>query len=1198
MCIPNYCKTPKTSFSGRNNVWKTSVPHPSSGGVQDRDSDGRTRSNVTPLGKPETSRQPRQLGSSGIKSQASSFGKIRKIFAPKYQLLYTKTKCSISGKYKHEFKRVRRTAGTINRPADGKHEWTNQNPCLTEHATDKKQGGSRDFVNQSGQSTAPASVSSEERESPQRLCASADARGTPVGEAIQHTSTSSTDTSQNKAIEMENDNSGSIRRKSNQVRIQNTTDKNTANENTSGTQYFEIFNRANKNSRPGSPNVNRKTCDSNSTTRIAGVHILNFSQTKIVRKMANNTGPLNTEQVGPEKYVQNDNTKASPVKYTQKRMACRHRPGGRIFSYSDTSGITKTTAVHVEKPDIPVSGSTIWPHLGANDLHKSNRLGSENITLQSDESRSIHGRLDSEKSKQTESGRKRKNDSEFNRELGVCDKSRKITTNPNTKNHISGHDIQHRDRNSHTLKREMPKSHRTNENDIGTKNTSTKTVTTPCRENVINERTNTPGSGENENNSIISNSIHETNNSREQATAPSTSESKRNSSGDEGGSHITSTMYTVTNMVDSTTQPDAGSVAGDEITRLDANHGCLGIRVGSAHNGIHSAGYVAKSGPCNVSSEHQLPRTKDDTNRSNKIRAIDTRENPGNQLRQHDVSRILEQGGRNSLRIGVRASLANSNMVSGSANNPNMQAPGREQECDSRRSIPEPKILGNGMGANSNSGEPIIHHLAKSNDRPIRNIREQKMSNIQVKEMAREMRSIQLPDSGLGQHRRVCVSTVSPDQGNTRESERSKKSDTHTHSPKVASETVVPRATRALSRFPNKATGRRPHTKSVGHSEKANTGKPFTIPPTRLEIIKRLRKAQGFSEEMSKATEHKLKPKTHRLYDFQWREFYSWCDKWDIDPLHPTVQNITEFILFLVNTNKVSVRTARNKLSAINTVLIISTNIRYSELEAVSSLFKGLVGQQHISKTIKSKIMPTWHLGHVLDSLRHEPYEPRTEASLANWSRKTLFLIALASGRRVSEIAALSMRRTEFTTKEVHIRTHPHFRAKTQKPGEGAPDIIIPGLEHFITDKEEMKLCPRRALWHYRDMTKTLRYEQDSLFVCHGKGKTSTKPDTQTLARWFKEVVTMAYRGAYLRTVTGQNSIKINELDDVHIHQLRALGNSLAFEHGATMAEVMHTGFWKNPNTFMDHYLKDITVKDVNGVYRIGSFVAGQRVIA
>ena len=49
-------------------------------------------------------------------------------------------------------------------------------------------------------------------------------------------------------------------------------------------------------------------------------------------------------------------------------------------------------------------------------------------------------------------------------------------------------------------------------------------------------------------------------------------------------------------------------------------------------------------------------------------------------------------------------------------------------------------------------------------------------------------------------------------------------------------------------------------------------------------------------------------------------------------------------------------------------------------------------------------VLLQWDLGIVLEALSKHPYEPLREASLKHLTLKTVFLLAMASARRCSEL--------------------------------------------------------------------------------------------------------------------------------------------------------------------------------------------------
>ena len=123
---------------------------------------------------------------------------------------------------------------------------------------------------------------------------------------------------------------------------------------------------------------------------------------------------------------------------------------------------------------------------------------------------------------------------------------------------------------------------------------------------------------------------------------------------------------------------------------------------------------------------------------------------------------------------------------------------------------------------------------------------------------------------------------------------------------------------------------------------------------------------------------------------------------------------------------------------------------------------------------------PKWSLRIVLNYLTKDPFEHISKCSLENLTWKTVFLVALASGRRRSEIHALSVSDECFrfapNLPQVSLLTEPGFLSKTQKPGKAPAKIVIKSLAHHVgKDLPDYTLCPVRALKAYKDRTRAMR---------------------------------------------------------------------------------------------------------------------------
>ena len=80
-----------------------------------------------------------------------------------------------------------------------------------------------------------------------------------------------------------------------------------------------------------------------------------------------------------------------------------------------------------------------------------------------------------------------------------------------------------------------------------------------------------------------------------------------------------------------------------------------------------------------------------------------------------------------------------------------------------------------------------------------------------------------------------------------------------------------------------------------------------------------------------------------------------------------------------------------------------------------------------IERPLPSSRFPSWDLLRVLSLLRESPFEPLETCSLRDLTRKTLFLLSLATARRVGELQAVSS-----SGGDLFLSYLPEFRAKSE----------------------------------------------------------------------------------------------------------------------------------------------------------------------
>ena len=115
--------------------------------------------------------------------------------------------------------------------------------------------------------------------------------------------------------------------------------------------------------------------------------------------------------------------------------------------------------------------------------------------------------------------------------------------------------------------------------------------------------------------------------------------------------------------------------------------------------------------------------------------------------------------------------------------------------------------------------------------------------------------------------------------------------------------------------------------------------------------------------------------------------------------------------------------------------------------------------------------IPSWNLSLVLHHLTKAPFVPIKEASLKHLTFKTVFFLALGSGKHRREIHAWQNRKIRHQSdwSKVSLYPSPSFLSKNQLAKEG-PDsvvpVVIPALAPTLDRslKSDRSLCSVRAL--------------------------------------------------------------------------------------------------------------------------------------
>ena len=105
-----------------------------------------------------------------------------------------------------------------------------------------------------------------------------------------------------------------------------------------------------------------------------------------------------------------------------------------------------------------------------------------------------------------------------------------------------------------------------------------------------------------------------------------------------------------------------------------------------------------------------------------------------------------------------------------------------------------------------------------------------------------------------------------------------------------------------------------------------------------------------------------------------------------------------------------------------------------------------------LERPLPSLHVPPWDLSRVLAFLRGPPFEPLPFCSLRGLTRKVLFLVSLATARRVGELQAVSAV-VSFSGEDVYLSCLPEFRAKSESASRPLPrSFFVRSLHDFVGD--------------------------------------------------------------------------------------------------------------------------------------------------
>ena len=202
------------------------------------------------------------------------------------------------------------------------------------------------------------------------------------------------------------------------------------------------------------------------------------------------------------------------------------------------------------------------------------------------------------------------------------------------------------------------------------------------------------------------------------------------------------------------------------------------------------------------------------------------------------------------------------------------------------------------------------------------------------------------------------------------------------------------------------------------------------------------------------------------------------------------------------------------------------------------------------------------------------PFEPLARASFLDKTKKALFLLAMATAKRVLELQALSFS-VSFQGEDLVLYYDPFFHAKTESAANPLPrSVIVPSLSDFAGDLPERVQCPVRAIKFLRKAARSASYIPSRLFV-------SPRNPERAMSFYLRQLIV--------------DSGAVSTSRPPRAHDICGIATSLDYYSNLSLSNLMQVATWKSNHVFASRYLKEVSATQDN-IRQFGPLViAGDR---
>lgn len=409
----------------------------------------------------------------------------------------------------------------------------------------------------------------------------------------------------------------------------------------------------------------------------------------------------------------------------------------------------------------------------------------------------------------------------------------------------------------------------------------------------------------------------------------------------------------------------------------------------------------------------------------------------------------------------------------------------------------------------------------------------------------------------MGRHDCICLPPYGFTESSSEEAVRLEQLPHDLSGPKVASAVVVCSNNQTDLRL---SQGDSIPMGSIDTAEReAGTSRSNDIQTSGVATVKRNLRSKGFSKTAARLFMAAVRKSTAKVYGGRFQEFSRWCQRRGYNPYSCSLTIVANFLASLFKrsgTKRLTYSSICGYRSAISAYHDPVDGRKVGEHPSIARLIKGVFNLRPPLKPVP----PQWDLDVVLKALKGKPFEPLLKTSLKWITLKTVFLVALATAARSSDLTKL-------------VCTEPYMRERQTPQGLVflPSDLKKQSRESHMSEeinvvqfKGDRRLDPLRAVRLYLRQIKPFRGSETSLFLTFKKGA-KHKPSPQTISRWLVQTIQVAYE---LQNLSLESKVKG--------HSTRSTATSWALLQGASISSIVRAADWSSTNVFANHYLREL----------------------